>query len=69
MSRFVVEDLWDFDETLIETDDLNEAYAAAVRRYTDTDGECDVHLYDNETAPFPNGGEFMCIEFWGDEGD
>lgn len=71
MSRFVVKDLYDFDETLIETDDLNEAYAAALQRYAGTDGECDVHLYDNETAPFLTSpsGEYMCVEFWGDEED
>lgn len=71
MARFVVKDLYDFDETLIETNDLNEAYAAALRRYADTDGECDVHLYDNETAPFLTSpsGEYMCVEFWGEEED
>lgn len=69
MSRFVVKDLYDFDETLIETDDLTIAYSAALQRYADTDGQCDVHLYDNEIAPFPYGDEFISIEFWGDEED
>lgn len=68
MARYVVKDLFDFEETLVETDDLDTAYAAALQRYADTDGECDVHLFDNETAPFP-GNEFMYIEFWGEDED
>lgn len=64
MARYVVKDLFESEEILIETNDLNDAYATALQRYADTDGECEVLLFDNETAPFP-GNEFMSIEFWG----
>ena len=66
MARYTVKDLFDFEEILVETDDMNIAYSAALQRYADTDGECDVHLFDNETAPFPDN-EFMYVEFWGEE--
>lgn len=66
MSRFVVKDLYDFNETLIETNDLNEAYAAALRRIADTDGECSVVIRDMQTEPFPEYGS-ISIDFFGEE--
>ena len=65
MSRYVVKDRYDFDETLIETDDLNVAYEAALTRIADTDGECTVGIYDMQTAPYPT--DVVCVVQWGEE--
>lgn len=64
--RFVVKDLYDYDETLVETDDLNIAYAAALRRIADTDGECSVVIRDMGTEPLPEYCS-ISIGFWGEE--
>lgn len=68
MARYVVEDLRDSEKKLVETDDMNIAYSAALQRYADTDGKCEVHIFDTETAPF-SGNEYMFIEFWGEDED
>lgn len=66
MARFIVKDVYDFDETLVETDDLNVAYKAALTRAEDTDGECSIEIIDTETVEFVGCNHFR-IEFWGDE--
>lgn len=68
MTRFVVKDFYDFDETLVETNDLNIAYKAALQRIADTDGECDVEIRDTIVTPFPFFSGFS-ITFWGEEED
>ena len=65
MARYVVKDMYDFDETLIETDDLNTAYNMALMRIADTDGECAVSIRDMQTAPYPT--DVVGIEQWGEE--
>lgn len=65
MARYVVKDLYDYDETLVETDDLNIAYEAALTRLADTDGECSVSIRDMQTAPYPI--YVVGIEQWGEE--
>lgn len=49
--RFVVIDFYDFREVLLETDHLVDAYNACIQRAKDTDGECDVDIYDRELSP------------------
>lgn len=66
MKRFIVKDMYDFDETLIETDDLIEAYEAALTRMADTDGECYVEIRDMQTASFP-GSASVSIDFYGED--
>lgn len=65
MVRYVVKDKYDFDETLVETDDLNIAYEAALTRIADTDGECAVEIYDMQTAPYPV--DSVLVVQWGEE--
>lgn len=66
MSRYIVMDWYDFDETLVETDDLNVAYEAALTRMADTDGECDIEIRDMQTAAFPGGGS-VPIDLYGED--
>lgn len=66
MARFIVKDVYDYDETLVETDDLNVAYKAALTRAEDTDGECSIEIIDTETVEFVGCNHFR-IELWGDE--
>lgn len=51
MGRFIAIDYYDFREVLVETDDLMTAYKACIKRAEDTDGECDVDIYDRESSP------------------
>lgn len=66
MLRYVVKDMYDFDETLIETDDLNVAYEAALTRMADTDGDCHVEIRDMLTAEFP-GSCSVSIDLYGED--
>lgn len=52
MARYVVKDIFKFEETLIETDDLNIAYDTAVTRIANTGGKCAVSIQDMQTPPY-----------------
>jgi len=69
MARYVVIDWYDYQELLLETDDLNKAYAAALQRMADTDGECDISIRDTQTAPFPNNCGGLMVAFFGEDED
>ena len=63
--RYTAMDLYDFNEILVETDDLNIAYQAVLKRIEDTDGECDTFIRDNATY-FENA-QHVTVDFWGEE--
>lgn len=65
MARYVAKDTYDFDETLVKTDDLNVAYKACIQRIEDTDGECEVTIFDMQYSH--ENGCVVCINFWGDD--
>lgn len=64
--RYEVIDQYDYFETILETNNLDEAYAAVLQRMADTDGECDCFIRDYQTAPFP-GGSTVFVELYGEE--
>lgn len=66
MIRYKVYDYYDFIELLCETDDLNEAYAAALMRINDTDGECSVVILDTSIVS-TSGAQSVPIEFYGED--
>lgn len=54
MGRFAVIDDYDYyvpHKIIIETDDLLTAYNACLKYIADTNGECDVDIYDRESSP------------------
>ena len=68
MARYAALDFCDGGEVLAESDDLNIVYEAILTRIADTDGECNVGILDNYTAPMPNHS-FIAIEPYGEEED
>lgn len=47
--RFYAVDEFDAREILCESDNLMDCYNAVLKRFEDTDGECDCHIEDTMT--------------------
>lgn len=63
MKRFRAYDSYDYDEMICESDNLMDCYNACLKRFEDTDGECDCAIRDYETI------DSFCIgiDGWNDE--
>lgn len=46
MKRFVIVDFYEGAEFINDVEDREEACDIAIKRYFDTDGECDVDIFD-----------------------